>query len=261
MRVHVVSDVHGQVDALARAGDGADALVVLGDLLLYVDYSDPRLGIFADLFGAEAAHEFAVYRRDRRFDDLHALTDRLFGREDPMTLIRPAAIRQYKSMFDVLPTPSYLTYGNVDIPALWPQFARPGVSMFDGEVAEIGGWRFGFVGGWPRRLPPNGRRPFLDFRADCTPEAYAEKIAAVGDVDVLCCHVPPAIAELRYDTVARGFEMASEAFADAIRATQPRYALYGHVHQPLQQRMRIGRTECINVGHFRGSGTPFALTW
>ena len=32
MRVHVVSDVHGAADALARAGDGADALVVLGDL-------------------------------------------------------------------------------------------------------------------------------------------------------------------------------------------------------------------------------------
>ena len=32
MRVHVVSDVHGRADALARAGDGADALVCLGDM-------------------------------------------------------------------------------------------------------------------------------------------------------------------------------------------------------------------------------------
>jgi hypothetical protein len=32
------------------------------------------------------------------------------------------------------------------------------------------------------------------------------------------------------------------------------------VHQPLQARMRIGRTECVNVGHFRETGTPYAIT-
>ena len=47
MRVHVVSDVHGRADALARAGDGADALICLGDLLLFLDYADHGQGIFA----------------------------------------------------------------------------------------------------------------------------------------------------------------------------------------------------------------------
>jgi Icc-related predicted phosphoesterase len=55
--------------------------------------------------------------------------------------------------------------------------------------------------------------------------------------------------------------VASPALLDAIRRTQPRYALFGHVHQPLAQRMRIGRTECVNVGHFRRSGEPFVLRW
>ena len=55
MRIHVVSDVHGRADALARAADGADALICLGDLLLFLDYADHGQGIFADLFGAEAA--------------------------------------------------------------------------------------------------------------------------------------------------------------------------------------------------------------
>ena len=45
MRVHVVSDVHGRADALARAADGADALVCLGDLLLFLDYADHGQGI------------------------------------------------------------------------------------------------------------------------------------------------------------------------------------------------------------------------
>jgi Icc-related predicted phosphoesterase len=37
--------------------------------------------------------------------------------------------------------------------------------------------------------------------------------------------------------------------------------LFGHVHNPLQSRVRIGKTECVNVGHFRGSGTPYVLQY
>ena len=67
--------------------------------------------------------------------------------------------------------------------------------------------------------------------------------------------------ELLYDTVARRFERGSEAVLRAIRETQPHYVLFGHVHQPLARRVRIGRTECINVGHFRASGMPYVLSW
>src|SRR5437763_1959288 len=49
-RVHVVSDVHGNARDLARAGDGADALICLGDLVLFLDYADHSRGIFPDLF-------------------------------------------------------------------------------------------------------------------------------------------------------------------------------------------------------------------
>lgn len=44
VRVHVVSDVHGNADALARAGGGADALLVPGDLIDFVDYRDHSAG-------------------------------------------------------------------------------------------------------------------------------------------------------------------------------------------------------------------------
>ncbi|MDT7715221.1 MAG: hypothetical protein QOH09_1213, partial [Pseudonocardiales bacterium] len=54
MRVHVVSDVHGNVDALARAGAGADALLVLGDLIDFVNYHDPSAGILGSVFGSAA---------------------------------------------------------------------------------------------------------------------------------------------------------------------------------------------------------------
>jgi Icc-related predicted phosphoesterase len=261
LRVHVVSDVHGSAAALARAAQGADALVVLGDLLLYVDYDDPDHGILPDLFGREAAHRFSALRREHRFGDLRVMWESLMSDiPDPTADVEAAARSQYAELFAAMPQGTYLTHGNVDIPRLWPEFLRPGVQAFDGQVAEIGGRTFGFVGGWvPRTVSRGGA--LLRFGAECTAEEYAAKLDAVAGVDVICTHVPPAVPELRYDTVARAFEMANEALARLIRTHQPRYALFGHVHQPLQQRLRIGRTECVNVGHFRKNGEPFVLRW
>src|SRR6202000_3188550 len=39
---------------------------------------------------------------------------------------------------------------------------------------------------------------------------------------------------------------------------QPRYAFFGHVHNPLARRVRVGRTERVNVGHFRATRPPYA---
>src|SRR5437763_13989539 len=69
MRVHVVSDVHARADALAKAGDGADAFICLGDLVLFLDYDDPGGGIFAEMFGADAAVRLISFRPERRFDE------------------------------------------------------------------------------------------------------------------------------------------------------------------------------------------------
>jgi hypothetical protein len=74
MRVHVVSDVHGTADALKTAGEGADMLICLGDMLLFLDYADHTQGIFAELYGAEHAREYIGLRTARRFDEARALT-------------------------------------------------------------------------------------------------------------------------------------------------------------------------------------------
>ena len=92
-------------------------------------------------------------------------------------------------------------------------------------------------------------------------EAVARVFREIGAVDVLACHIPPAVPGLLYDVEARRFERGSEAVLDAIRDTAPGLVLFGHVHQPLQSRVRIGRTECVNVGYFRGSGRPYVLEW
>jgi Icc-related predicted phosphoesterase len=255
MRVHVVSDVHGRADALKGAADGADALICLGDLLLFVDYADHRNGIFPDLFGAEAAAEYIALRTAQRFDEARQMSARLWAGlgGDPATHVEAAASRQYAELFAALPSPSYLTYGNVDIPRMWAEHLRPGHQVLDGERMKLGGWSFGFVGGGLRTVY---RTPY-----ELADDVYAAKVAAVGQVDVLCTHIPPAVPDLLFDTVAHRMERGSEALLDAIRQTQPRYVLFGHVHQPLESRVQIGRTECVNVGHFRATGTPYALEW
>ncbi|QES45851.1 metallophosphoesterase [Streptomyces venezuelae] len=251
----MVSDVHGNTEALARAGDGADALVCLGDLVLFLDYADHSRGIFPDLFGAENATRLVELRTARRFDEAREFGRKLWGTvdSDRAAVIERAVRKQYADMFAVLPTPTYATYGNVDIPTLWPEYAGPGTTVLDGERVEIGGRVFGFVGG--------GLRTPMRTPYEISDEEYAAKIEAVGEVDVLCTHIPPDVPELLYDTVARRFERGSRALLDAVHRTRPKYALFGHVHQPLVRRMRVGATECVNVGHFAGTSRPWALEW
>ncbi|WP_232662233.1 metallophosphoesterase family protein [Pseudonocardia sp. TRM90224] len=262
MRVHVVSDVHGNVDALAKAGEGADALVVLGDLVDFVDYADPNRGILGTVLGPETSAHFGRLRASGRPGELMAFAEKAWSRfADPAAVVEEAVRAQYAEMFAVLPAPTYAIAGNVDAAELWPEFAGDGVVLADNSVVTIGGLRFGFVGGAPlpvgfepRRAGP--WRPYLRRF-----EEFAAAAHALEDVDVLCSHVPPAVPELAYDVMSRKPESASAALLDVIRRDRPRAALFGHVHQPLARRMRVGHTECVNVGHFRATATPYVLRW
>ncbi|HVV19708.1 MAG TPA: metallophosphoesterase [Pseudonocardiaceae bacterium] len=262
MRVHVVSDVHGNADALARAGEGADALVVLGDLLDFVDYHDHSQGILGAVFGPEKVAVFAELRRNRQLTGLAQYARELWsGLEDAADVVEAAIRDQYAKLFGAMTAPTYATPGNVDVPALWPEYAGDDIHVLDGATADVGGLRFGFVGGAllaPGQVP---RRtgvwvPYLRTRED-----FDASVAALGAVDVLCSHIPPAVPELGYDVVARRPEQASPTLLTAIRTHQPRWSLFGHVHQPLAPRVRIGRTECVNVGHFKRTGAPYVLRW
>lgn len=262
MRVHVVSDVHGNAEALARAGEGADALVVLGDLLDFVDYFDHSRGILGRLFGAEKVKVFAELRRAGDREQTVAFSRTLWNSlDDPATAVEEAIREQYERLFGAMTAPTYATPGNVDAPALWPEFAGDGVHVLDGDIAKIGGLRFGFVGGGVR---PAGMRPRKG--AAWTPylrerEEFDAAVAELGEVDVLCTHIPPDVAELTYDVVARRPEAGAASLLSYIRRESPRWALFGHVHQPLAARARLGRTECCNVGHFKQTQRPFVLRW
>ncbi|NED87276.1 metallophosphoesterase, partial [Streptomyces sp. SID11233] len=180
----------------AHAGDGADALVCLGDLVMFLDYADHSHGIFPDLFGTAAADRIVALRTARRFPEAHAFSRSLWEDlgEEPGPAIERAARAQYARLFAAMPTPTYATFGNVDIPHLWPEYAHAGVTVLDGQRAEIGGRVFGFVGG--------GLRTPMRTPYERDEEEYAALVEQLGEVDVLCTHIPPDVPELCYDTVA-----------------------------------------------------------
>src|SRR4051794_27880 len=119
MRVHVVSDVHARADALAKAGDGADALICLGDLVLFLDYDDPGGGIFADMFGAEAAQRLIRLRTERRFEEARDFSADLWARigRPPREAIEEATRAQTAALFAAMPPPASVPYGTADAPA------------------------------------------------------------------------------------------------------------------------------------------------
>ena len=226
MRVHVVSDVHGAVGDLPAASEDCDVFICLGDLLLYLDYADPRQGAFAEVFGVELPTKYIELRKAKKFDEARALTASAWaevsGGADPdsrMARFVPIIERQYSEIFAAIPPSALMTLGNVDVPALATRQMLPGQRILDGEVVVRGGVRFGFVGsGLPSRYRTPNEIPVSKFDS---------LLAQLGDVDVLCTHIPPAVPELTFDVVARRFEVGSEALLALIEQTQPRYALFG----------------------------------
>jgi len=261
VRIHVVSDIHGNMEALARAGDGADLLLVLGDLLDYVDYHDPAGGILGAVFGADLVAPFVALRTAGEFGRLHEYNQRLWDTvADPHHAIAEIVAQRYEQAVSVLGENTLLTLGNVDVEGIWAHVAPDRLRCLDGESVQVDGLTFGFVAGGSTRPGTSFTRsdspwkPYVRAAAD-----YQAAVERMGAVDVLCSHIPPKLVGLRYDTVPARLEMYGPGLLESIDRHQPLLALSGHVHQPLSARQRRGRTECVNVGHFQRQETAFVF--
>ncbi|MGH2690882.1 MAG: metallophosphoesterase family protein [Actinomycetota bacterium] len=249
MRLHIISDLHGATWHLAEAGRGCDALLVLGDLINVLDYHTMD-GILVEIFGRESVAEAAGLRARGRYDEARSvMRSRQIDETEVRTRFVEMAQREYEQVFDALPDNSFVTYGNVDLPDMLRSFERPGVRFVDAEVLEMDGERIGVVGG--------GMRTPLRIPGEVDEHDYDAKLESLGSVDVICTHQPPRIPWLVYDMLGKRFEPGSTGLVGYIQRHGPRRSYFGHVHQPLVDRMTIGRTELINVGHFRATGRPF----
>ena len=252
MGIYVVSDLHGAADALKKAVPESSTLLLLGDLLNFLDYID-MTGILADVFGVDAVRQVAELRKQRRVEEARRIMrERSAGREEEIRNdIGRRVMEQYEAVFAALPDPTYLILGNVDHPPIARSFAEsnPAVIDADSRVEVLEGERFGFVGG---ALPTP-----LHIPGEITEEELTRKIESLGEVDVVCTHIPPAVPELCYDTLAGHQEKGSRDLLRYIEDVQPRRAYFGHVHQPLVSSLHIGRTLCVNVGYFRKTKRAF----
>jgi Icc-related predicted phosphoesterase len=250
--IFVVSDLHGAQDDLLKAVPEGSILVLLGDLINFIDYAS-MTGILTEVFSVEAVREVVRLRTAGLVDKAReVMTRRASGREHEIrSLIGGKVKEEYERVFAGLPDPTYLILGNVDNPRIAAEFAAstPGVHDVDGRTVSLEGERFGFVGG---ALPTP-----LHVAGEISEEEMRKKIDSLGEVDVVCSHIPPAMPELCFDTKANKSERGSDDLLAYIRDVQPRRAYFGHVHQPLLSSMKIERTLCVNVGYFRRTKRAF----
>lgn len=268
----MVADVHGNFEALARVAEKSEKLMILGDLLDYVDYHEPTRGILGEMFGEENVRHFTVLRSRGAFSELRRFNSDLWGTlSDPAGVLSDIVQRRYRRVLDSIPDDAVVTLGNVDVAEEWVRVAGDRIRYRDDEMVEIDGVSFAFVAGGVRRHHGSVNQPNpLASQADAarvhpwqpmmrSQQEFRQIVDGLGAADILCSHIPPDLPLLRYDTVPGRTEMAGPGLTDYIRRVHPQLALFGHVHQPLSVRRRYGMTECVNVGHFQRAERPYII--
>ena len=209
VRVSFVSDVHGNIDGLARVAERAEQLVVLGDLLDYVDYHEHGNGILGEVFGAEKVGHFASLRATGSFGALHDYNRELWDSlDDAAGVLTEVVEDRYLQVLDAVGPDALVILGNVDVAAAWAEVIGPKLPNRDGQVVEVAGRRFGSspvdppdqgcTGARPSRCGVHwsARRPISKtrlpawVRSTCSARTYPESSAAalrpcpgpIGDV-------------------------------------------------------------------------------
>jgi Icc-related predicted phosphoesterase len=250
--IYIVSDLHGASDELRKAVPEGGTLLLLGDLINFLDYTS-MTGILTEVFSVDAVQEVVDLRTAGRVEEARdAIRRRASGREEEIrSEIGVKVTEQYERVFSALTTTTYLILGNVDNPAMASHYAaeNPLVHEADAQVITLEGERFAFIGG---ALPTP-----LHVAGEISEDEMKAKVEGLGEADILCSHIPPAVPELCFDTLAGRAERGSKDLLRYIEDVQPRRAYFGHVHQPLMSSMYIGATQCINVGYFRSIHRAF----
>jgi len=251
--VLIISDVHAAFAALARVVSQEQPLLVLGDLVNFVDYRTGA-GIAKDLFGEGFVAEVRRLRAANDFDASRRLwrSEAEARQIDIRAVVGEHIVNQYEECEEALQGGEvFLIHGNVDTPSLLKSHLPTGSTYVQGQVVEIEGWTVGFAGG--------GAETPLGTPGEVTDAEMDAMLTAMGPVDVLCTHVPPAISPLAYDTVTGQEQRSSKPVLAYVEKHQPRYHFFGDVHQPRAQRWDVGGTRCQNAGYFRATGRGVRL--
>lgn len=245
MSVLLIADVHGAFDALADLADSGHDVIILGDLVNLIDYRSCE-GIVPDVVGVTTIREIVALRMAGRDAEARSRWREATARLDidVASGVVAGMSHQYREMTAALRGLSGLViHGNVDDPDMLRTHLPEGTEWADGATRTIDGEVFGFVGGGVPRIGTPG---------EVDDETMRAKLSALGPVDVLCTHVPPAVPMLAEDTIG-GRSKGSLPIREYLEAFAPRRHYYGDVHQPRATRMAFGSTLCVNVGYFRAT--------
>lgn len=249
----IVSDIHGEFDALAKLSDEG-MLLILGDIPNLVDYRTYE-GVFRDVLGEDFVVQISRLRGRGEYEQLRDAWSSQVG-DDWKSFrdqVRKKVEEHYRLFGEMLSDArGYATYGNVDVPELFEDHLPDGIEFMDGQVADIEGLRVGFAGG--------GMETPFGASGEVTDDAMRMKLEQIGEVDILCSHLPPSIEALRKDVVTGRHERGSQPILEFIRHTQPAWHFFGDVHQPQATTWRVGNTQCVNVGYFRATKRPFRFS-
>jgi Icc-related predicted phosphoesterase len=243
----LVADVHGAADHLRRVAAAGETVLVLGDLINFIDYRTMD-GILADLVGREWVATMVELRAAGRTADIEVMWEQLrAGREAELRARHRQLVESaYERVCGALAgARAYVTYGNVDWPELLRRHLPRGAHFVDSGVVELEGLRVGMVGG--------GVTTGLGVPGEVDDDTMTDRLAGLGEVDVLCTHVPPAVGPLQKDVVG-GRQKGSGPVLDYLLAARPRFHYFGDVHQPQALWWKVGDTLCRNVGYFRATG-------
>ncbi len=247
--IRIISDVHGAVAALERVAPGDSPLLILGDLINFIDYRNNE-GIVSDVAGRSFVDEVVRLRSLGDYTSAGELwRAHSRGREEEYRARYTEAIAAaYVEICAPLEgVTSYVTYGNVDNPRVMAEHLPSSATLIEAGTVELDGELFGIVGGGV---------PTINSPGEITDEEMAARLASIGPVDVLCTHVAPAVAPLAADVVG-GRAKGSPAVLAYIEEHQPARHYFGDIHQPQAVTWTIGETSCTNVGYFRATGRVF----
>lgn len=247
--IRIISDVHGAVAALRRVVPGDEPLLILGDLINFIDYRSNE-GIVSEVAGHEFVDEVVRLRSVGDFVSAGELwRAHSKGREEEFRgLYTEAIAAAYAEICAPLDgVNAYVTYGNVDNPEIMKQHLPTSVSFIEADTVVLDGQTFGIVGGGV---------PTINSPGEISDELMAQRLDSIGPVDVLCTHVAPAVWPLSADVIG-GRAKGSAAVLDYIKRFQPRSHYFGDIHQPQAVTWTIGETRCTNVGYFRATGRVF----
>lgn len=249
-----ISDVHHQLDYLSTLPKDNGPIVILGDLINWIDYRNGE-GIAKEVFGSENVQKLINLRKQHKFEERKDLWKNLYSidPEIKMKKMKEAIENQYYEVFKILKSHDvWFIPGNVDDVDIMNSYTSPSITNVDGLLIEQDGIKFGFAGG--------GVPTPINARGEISEDEFSKKLSNLSQAEIICTHAPPYVNELMTDVITNKIEQGWKSLLDFIKINDPKHSLFGDVHQPKASTWRVNNTTCINIGYFRATNQYLELS-